>query len=145
GRESPDCSASAYRVVRSGPTGTMARWRCRTRSRSEMTKLRLTLACGDYDRTRALANGSVAVEGVELNYITLGPEETFWRMEHHEEFDVSEMSFGAYTVHRGHGESRFIAIPVFPSRAFRHNAIYVHASAGIERPEDLKGRRVGVP
>jgi len=110
-----------------------------------MTKLRVTLACGDYDRTRALADGTVAVEGVELNYITLGPEETFWRMEHFEEFDASEMSFGAYTVHRGRGLSRFIAIPVYPSRAFRHNAIYVRSTAGIERPEDLKGKRVGVP
>jgi 4,5-dihydroxyphthalate decarboxylase len=110
-----------------------------------MSKLRVTLACGDYDRTRALADGTVQVEGVELNYIPLGPEETFWRMEHFEEFDASEMSFGAYTVHRGHGESRFIALPIFPSRAFRHNAIYVHSGAGIERPEDLKGRRIGVP
>jgi 4,5-dihydroxyphthalate decarboxylase len=109
-----------------------------------MAKLRLTLACGNYDRTRALLDGTVQVEGVELTYIPLGPEETFWRMEHYEEFDASEMSMGAYTVMRGRGEERFIAIPVFPSRMFRHNGIYVNADAGVERPEDLKGRRVGV-
>ncbi len=110
-----------------------------------MTRLRLTLACGDYDRTRPLADGTVPVEGVELNYLALGPEETFWRMEHHEEFDASEMSLGAYLGHRGHGQSRFIAIPVFPSRSFRHNAIYVNSHSDIQRAEDLKGRRVGVP
>ncbi len=110
-----------------------------------MAKLRLTLACGDYDRTRALADGTVRVEGVDLNYIPLGPEETFWRMEHHEEFDASEMSMGAYLIARGRGDERFIAIPVFPSRYFRHSSIYVHTHAGIERPEDLRGKRVGVP
>jgi 4,5-dihydroxyphthalate decarboxylase len=110
-----------------------------------MSKLRLTLACGDYDRTRALADGTVPVDGVELNYIALGPEETFWRMDHHEEFGASEMSLGAYLVMHGRGDDRFIAIPVFPSRAFRHNAIYVNAHAGIERAEDLKGKRMGVP
>ena len=110
-----------------------------------MSRLRLTLACGDYDRTRALADGAVPVEGVELNYIALGPEETFWRMDHHEEFDASEMSLGAYLVMRGRGDDRFIAVPVFPSRAFRHNAIYVNLHSGVARAEDLKGRRIGVP
>ena len=63
----------------------------------------------------------------------------------HREFDASEMSFGGYVAARSRGDSPFIAIPVFPSRFFRHSAIYVNAEAGIERPEDLKGKRVGVP
>ncbi len=110
-----------------------------------MSKLRLTLACGDYDRTRALRDGRIAVEGVDLNYVALEPEEIFWRMEHHQEFDASEMSMGTYLVERGRGEDRYTAIPVFPSRSFRHNSIYVHSGAGIERPEQLKGCRFGVP
>ncbi|HLI28218.1 MAG TPA: ABC transporter substrate-binding protein [Chloroflexota bacterium] len=110
-----------------------------------MALLRLTLACGDYDRTRALRDGTVRVEGVELNYLPMGPEEAFWRMEQFEEFDASEMSMGNYIIERGRGSDRFIAIPVFPSRSFRHNAIYVNTDAGIERPEQLKGKRMGVP
>jgi 4,5-dihydroxyphthalate decarboxylase len=110
-----------------------------------MSNLRLTLACGDYDRTRALRDGIVGVEGVDLNYLTLEPEEIFWRMEHHQEFDASEMSMGTYLIQRGRGEDRYTAIPVFPSRSFRHNSIYVHSEAGIDRPEQLKGRRFGVP
>ncbi|HZU05036.1 MAG TPA: ABC transporter substrate-binding protein [Chloroflexota bacterium] len=110
-----------------------------------MARLRLTLACGDYDRTRALRDGTVQVEGVDLNYIALGPEEIFWRMEHYEEFDAAEMSLGTYLILRGKGDERFIAIPVFPSRAFRHNSIYVNTASGIERPEQLKGCRMGVP
>jgi 4,5-dihydroxyphthalate decarboxylase len=110
-----------------------------------MSKLRLTLACGDYDRTRALREGLFEVEGVDLNYVPLEPEEIFWRMEHHQEFDASEMSMGTYLIQRGRDEDRYTAIPVFPSRSFRHNSIYVHAGAGIERPEQLKGCRFGVP
>src|SRR3954464_2717517 len=66
-------------------------------------------------------------------------------MEHHQEFDATEMSMGTYLIQRGRGEDRYTAIPVFPSRSFRHNSIYVHSGAGIERPEQLKGRRFGVP
>jgi len=111
-----------------------------------MGNVHLDLACGDYDRVRALRDGSVQAEGIELNLIPFRrPEETFWRMLMHREFDASEMSFGGYVAARSRGDSPFIAIPVFPSRFFRHSAIYVNAEAGIERPEDLKGRRVGVP
>ncbi len=109
-----------------------------------MTKLNLTLACGNYDRTRALMDGTVQAEGVELNYLPLIPGETFWRMLNNEEFDVSEMSLSSYTILRSRGDDRFIAIPVFPSRIFRHSGIYINADAGIEKPEDLKGKRIGV-
>ena len=109
-----------------------------------MAKLKLTLACGNYDRTRALIEGSVQPEGIDLNYLPLGPGEIFWRMLNNEEFDASEMSLSTYTILRSQGDERFIALPVFPSRTFRHSCIYVHSTAGVQRPRDLKGKRIGV-
>src|SRR4030088_748894 len=109
-----------------------------------MSKLELTLACGRYDRTQALIDGRVAPEGVDLTFIPLRPGEAFWRMLNHGEFDVAEMSLSSYTILRSEGDTRFIAIPVFPSRVFRHSALYVRADSRIERPEDLKGKRIGV-
>lgn len=107
--------------------------------------LPLTLACGDYDRTRALWDGRVAVEGVDLTYLQLEPEETFWRMLRHQEFDAAEMSLAMYAIGRSRGIAPYVAIPVFPSRFFRHSSIYVHSESGITRPSDLIGKRVGVP
>ena len=109
-----------------------------------MHKLELTLACGRYDRTQPLIDGRVQPEGVDLTFLPLRPGETFWRMLNHGEFDASEMSLSSYTILRSEGDARFIAIPVFPSRVFRHSAVYVRADSRIERPEDLKGKRVGV-
>jgi 4,5-dihydroxyphthalate decarboxylase len=111
-----------------------------------MSTVHLDLACGDYDRVRALREGSVRPEGIDLNLIPFRrPEETFWRMLVHREFHAAEMSFGGYVAARSRGESPFIAIPVFPSRFFRHSAIYVNVDARIARPVDLRGKRVGVP
>lgn len=109
-----------------------------------MAKLKLTLACGDYDRTRALKDGRVSPEDVELTILNLSPEEMFHRMARFREFDVSEFSLSSYTVLRGRGEP-LIAIPVFPSFMFRHSSIFVNAEAGIQSPQDLRGKRVGVP
>jgi len=109
-----------------------------------MRKLQLTLACGRYDRTQALIDGRVQPEGVNLTFLPLRPGETFWRMLNHGEFDASEMSLSSYTILRSEGDTRFIAIPVFPSRVFRHSALYVRSDATIESPQDLKGKRVGV-
>jgi len=109
-----------------------------------MHKLELTLACGRYDRTQPLIDGRVQPLGVDLTFLPLRPGETFWRMLNHGEFDASEMSLSSYTILRSEGDTRFIAIPVFPSRVFRHSALYVRADSAIERAEDLKGRRVGV-
>src|ERR1017187_7190377 len=108
-----------------------------------MARLPITLACGDYDRTRALADGRGGVEGVDLTMLTLSPEETFFRMVRFEEFDVAELSLSTFvlTIQQ---DAPFVAIPVFPSRAFRHNGIYVHSGAGIESPGQLVGRRVGI-
>jgi 4,5-dihydroxyphthalate decarboxylase len=109
-----------------------------------MTKLKLTLACGRYDRTQPLIDGRVEVEGVDLTFLPLRPGETFWRMLNHGEFDVSEMSLSSYTILRSEGDTRFIAVPVFPSRVFRHSAVYLRADSTIAAPADLKGKRVGV-
>ena len=110
-----------------------------------MADLQLTLACEDYDRTRALRDGTVKAEGIDLNYLVLPVEEIFWRMLKYQEFDVAELSMGAFLVAASQGRLPFTAIPVFPSRTFRHRCIFVHASAAVERPEDLRGKRVGVP
>ena len=108
------------------------------------SRVPLTLACWDYDRTRALATGEIRPEGVDLTYLNLPVEETFFRMARGREFDVAEMSLSSYVVSLFHG-APMIAIPVFPSRAFRHNGIYVNAASGIKDPADLPGRVVGVP
>jgi 4,5-dihydroxyphthalate decarboxylase len=97
-----------------------------------VSPLPITLAAGPYDRTRALADGRVTVAGADLRYITLDPEEIFFRMVTHGEFDVSEMSMGTYLVLRDQAEQAgapapFAAIPVFPSRMFRHTSVYVNA------------------
>jgi 4,5-dihydroxyphthalate decarboxylase len=110
-----------------------------------MSKLRLTLACWDYDRTRALADGSVAPDGIDLNYLTLPVEETFFRMLRHREFDAAEMSLSSYTVSLMRPDPAFIAIPVFPSRMFRHSCIFVSAKSGIAEPAQLAGKRIGTP
>jgi 4,5-dihydroxyphthalate decarboxylase len=109
-----------------------------------MAKLKLTLACGNYDRTRALIEGRVQPEGIELNVLPLVPGEIFWRMLNNGEFDASEMSLSSYTILRSQGDDRFIALPVFPSRVFRHGCIYVNSAAGIKAPVDLRGKRVGL-
>lgn len=110
-----------------------------------MSRLRLSLACWNYDRTRALMDGSVQPDGIELTYLDLPVEETFFRMIRHREFDVAEMSLSSYTVSLFREPRPFVAIPVFPSRFFRHSCIYVNANAGIREPRDLVGKRVGTP
>jgi 4,5-dihydroxyphthalate decarboxylase len=110
-----------------------------------VSKLRLTLACWNYDRTRALLEGRVQPEGIDLTYLSMPVEETFFRMLRHREFDVAEMSLSSYTVSLFREQKHFIAIPVFPSRFFRHSCIYVNAKSGIREPKDLIGRKVGNP
>jgi 4,5-dihydroxyphthalate decarboxylase len=110
-----------------------------------MTRLRLTFSCWDYDRTRPLADGSVRPDGIDLVYLTQPVEETFFRMLRYREFDCSEMSLSSYVASLNTENPPFIAIPAFPSRFFRHSCIFVSAKSGIRKPEELKGRRIGVP
>ncbi len=110
-----------------------------------MTKLHLTFACWDYDRTRALTDGSVRAAGIDLNCLNLHVEETFFRMLRHREFDLAEMSLSSYAVSMARDDPPFIAIPVFPSRFFRHSCIFVSAKSGIREPKALIGKRIGTP
>jgi len=110
-----------------------------------MSKLRLSLGCWDYDRTRALMDGTVQPDGIDLNYLNMPVEETFFRMLRHREFDVAEMSLSSYVVSLFSEDRPFIAIPVFPSRFFRHSSIYINVDSGIREPGDLVGKRIGTP
>ena len=110
-----------------------------------MTLLSLTFACESYDRIRALQDGRVRPEGIDLNILALPVEETFYRQARYREFDVSEMSLSSFLLTLDTDEPPFVALPVFPSRMFRHQSIYVNRDNGISAPADLIGRRVGVP
>ena len=110
-----------------------------------MSKLRLTMACWNYDRTQALREGRLQPDGIDLNYLSLPVEETFFRMLRFQEFDVAEMSLSSYVVSLFSPERPFMAIPIFPSRFFRHSSIYLHAGSGIREPKDLIGRKIGNP
>lgn len=105
--------------------------------------MRLTIACGDYDRTRGLADGSVAIPGVELRYVALEPGELFVRAVRDREFEVAELSLSTYLNLVGRGDDGFVGIPVFPARSFRHGCIWIRRDGPVRRPEDLAGRRVG--
>jgi len=110
-----------------------------------MSKLKLSFGCWNYDRTRALMDGSVQPDGIDLNYLNMPVEETFFRMLRHQEFEVAEMSLSSYSVSLFKEPRPFVAIPVFPSRFFRHSCIYVNAKSGIREAKDLIGKRVGNP
>jgi 4,5-dihydroxyphthalate decarboxylase len=109
-----------------------------------MSKLHLSLAVGDYDRTRPLADGRVQIDGVDPVVMLLPPEEIFFRAFRHLAFDVCELSLSSFTVKTAQNDCPYIGVPVFPSRAFRHTSIYVRTER-IKKPEDLRGRRVGIP
>jgi 4,5-dihydroxyphthalate decarboxylase len=110
-----------------------------------MSKLRLSFACWNYDRTRALMDGSVQPDGIDLNYLNLPVEETFFRQARFREFDVCEMSLSSYCVSLNRPDKPFIALPIFPSRFFRHSCIYINANSGIKEPKDLIGKRIASP
>jgi 4,5-dihydroxyphthalate decarboxylase len=109
-----------------------------------LAKLQLSVAMGDYDRTRALFDGRVQIDGVDPVYMLLNPEEMFFRAMRSRDFDIAELSFSSYLVKHSRGESPYIAVPVFLSRAFRHTSLYARKDR-IQRPEDLKGKRIGLP
>jgi 4,5-dihydroxyphthalate decarboxylase len=110
-----------------------------------VARLELTMACWNYDRSRALLDGRIRPDGIELNYLALPVEETFFRMLRHREFDVAEMSLSSYVLSLSHPDPPFVAIPIFPSRCFRHSCIFLNAASGIQEPKDLIGRKVGTP
>ncbi len=99
----------------------------------------------DYDHLRDLVSGVVRPEGIVLTPLTLSVEEIFYRFTNHQEWDVSEMSFSKYVSLTAAGNASMVAIPVFPSRVFRHSAIYVKADSDIKTPDDLNGKTIGIP
>ena len=108
-----------------------------------MPDVRLTLACGDYDLWRPLIEGAVRPGGIELTCVTMPSPERHWRMARHEEFDLCELSMGAFLADSSRSR-RFAAIPVFPHRRFRHSYVFVNTAAGITKPAELVGKRVGL-
>ncbi len=107
-------------------------------------KLSLSLAVGNYDRTRALVDGRVQIDGVHPAIMTLSPEEMFFRAFRHADFDITELSLSSYAVSLANGANRYLALPIFLSRAFRHSSIYVTHESGIETPEQMRGKRIGI-
>ena len=110
-----------------------------------MRNVHLTLALNEYDHARDLLDGTVRAEGIDLTVLRLPVEEIFYRFTIHREWDVSEMSFAKFIALTSQGDDSLVGLPVFVSRAFRHSSLYVRADGGIERPEQLAGKRVGLP
>lgn len=109
-----------------------------------MSKLRLSMAMGDYDRTRPIYDGRVQIDGVDPVVMLQSPEEMFFNAFRHKTCDVSELSFSSYCLSLTRDDPPYLAIPIFLSRAFRHTSIYIRTDRGIDSPEDLKGRRIGI-
>ncbi|MGA7430644.1 MAG: ABC transporter substrate-binding protein [Xanthobacteraceae bacterium] len=109
-----------------------------------MPKLPLTLACGDYEIVRALKEGTVKPEGIDLNVLT-GMDSTtrHWRFLRNGDFDVAEVSGSSYLVARDQ-DMAVDAIPVFLHRRFRHGFIFINTTKGIRKPSDLAGRKIGL-
>ena len=110
-----------------------------------MADIKLSMAIGEYDHVRDFAQGLVKAEGIDINWLNLPIEEIFYRFVKHREWDVSEMSFGKYAALVAQNDAGFSAIPVFPSRVFRHGYFFINTDKGIKSGADLKGKRGGVP
>jgi 4,5-dihydroxyphthalate decarboxylase len=107
--------------------------------------INISLACERYDRVQAIFDGRVPIEGCEVTAIALTAEECFHRAFNGAEFDVTELSGSSYMMTLARGESPYVAIPAFVSKYFRHSAIYIRSDRGIRTPQDLVGKRVGMP
>ena len=110
-----------------------------------MAKLQLSIAIGPYDRMRPLVDGEVAIDAVDPQFMLLEPEEIFFRAFRHEAFDICELSLSSYCLRVARGDCPYVAVPVFPSRAFRHTCTVIRTDRGIGAPADLKGKRIGIP
>lgn len=109
-----------------------------------MTRLRLSLAMGDYDRTRPIHDGRVQIDGVDPVTLLLSPEEMFFNAFRHASYDIAELSLSSYALSLTRPDPAYVAVPVFLSRAFRHSSVYIRADRGIEGAPDLRGRRIGI-
>jgi 4,5-dihydroxyphthalate decarboxylase len=109
-----------------------------------MSQLNLSVAIGDYDRNRALIDGRVRIDGVDPVFMTLIPEEIFFRAFRSQDFDICECSLSSFAVKTAAGNNPYVGVPAFVSRCFRHTSIYVRTDR-IRKPQDLKGKKVGIP
>ncbi|MBP8297967.1 MAG: ABC transporter substrate-binding protein [Burkholderiales bacterium] len=110
-----------------------------------MTRRSITIAAWDYDRVRAIMDGRVPVEGCDVNFLPLAPEECFHRTYLNREFEVAEIGFSPHLIALSRGTNDYVALPIFLSRMYRHSAIYIRTDRGIATAADLAGKRVGVP
>ena len=110
-----------------------------------VAKLTVSIAGVDYDRTRAIFDGTIGIEGCETICCAMSPEEAFHRAFRYQEFDITELSLSNTMNLVAKGACPYVGIPVFPSRLFRHSSIYIRTDRGIDRPQDLRGKVVGVP
>lgn len=110
-----------------------------------MSNLSLSVAMGNYDRTRPIIDGRVPIQGVDPVVMMQEPEELFFRAFRNVDYDVCELSLSSFVVRTARGDCPYVGVPVFPSRCFRHTSIYIRTDRGIGKPEDLKGRRIGTP
>lgn len=108
-------------------------------------KLELSVGCCDYDRTRAIFDGRAPIEGCDVIGAPIEPEEAFHRAFRFAEFDVSELSLSSHTLMTARGENRYVGVPAFVSRLFRHSGVYIRTDRGIKAPQDLRGKRIGLP
>lgn len=110
------------------------------------TMLRVSLATGYYDRTAPIIDGRVKIDGCETNCLLVEPPgEIFHRAFRFQEFDIAELSLSSHTITLARGDSKYVAVPAFPLRKFRHSGIYIRKDRGISKPEDLRGKTIGVP
>src|SRR5437762_10273886 len=116
-----------------------------SRPAADARRVQVSMCLSDIDRTRPLREGRVKADGLDLVISTAFPSEMFWRELHFAEFDISEMSCSSLLMAVARGDNRFVAIPVFTSRRFFHTKILIRTDRGIEKPEDLKGKKVAVP
>jgi 4,5-dihydroxyphthalate decarboxylase len=110
-----------------------------------MSKLPVRIASGNYDRIQAVRSGAVPIDGCTVEYVNLAPPEIFRRLFENQEFDIAEMSFSSYLLTRTRFDFPYTAVPLFLSRVFPHSSIYIRTDRGIEAPQDLKGRQIGIP
>lgn len=111
----------------------------------QLGNVNITIATNDYDRTRGIKDGQVKVDGCDVTYLTMLPEEMFFRAVRYAEFDVTELSFSTHMLQTQRGDAQYLGIPVFLSRVFRHSGFYIRTDRGIKTGADLKGKVVGVP
>lgn len=110
-----------------------------------MSELVLTYAGSDYEHTRDLTRGDIRANGIDIRYLNLQIEETFFRFIKFREWDISEMSFGKYIALKSQGDESVTAIPVFPSRVFRQSSLFILPGSSIKDASQLRGKRIGIP